>query len=151
MRNSKCWGRGGAPQPIFSIRENAALHFESNGVMNGGFTEVHALRASAPFSAQHGRFVSRWVLWKFRPPYTRTDSQIAAPACIFAYMEGKKRKKMEKSLGWRQAEGEKCVGRKCRYAGRKSPRTAQNSWWGEFGDFASCKNGQVSSAGWVYI
>lgn len=81
-------GGGGAPQPIFSIRENAALHFESNGVMNGGFTEVHALRASAPFSALHGGFVSRWVWWKFRPPYTRTDSQIAAPACIFAYMEG---------------------------------------------------------------
>lgn len=113
-------GGGGALQPIFfSIRENAALHFESNGVMNGGFTEVHALRASAPFSALHGGFVSPWVLWKFRPPYTRTDSQIAAPACIFAYRREKKRKKMEKSLGWRQAEGGEMCGPKMPLRGAK--------------------------------
>lgn len=115
------------PQPIFfSIRENDALHFESNGVMSREFTEVYTVRASAPFSALHGGFVSRLVLWKFRPPYTRTDSQIAAPACIFADMEGKKRKKMEKSLGWRQAKGgDKCVGRKCCYVGRESANYAE--------------------------
>lgn len=110
---------GGAPQPIFSIRENAALHFESNGVMNGGFTEVHALRASAPFSAQHGRFVSRWVLWKFRPPYTRTDSQIAAPACIFAYMEGKKKKENGKKSGMKTGGGGEMCGPKMPLRGTK--------------------------------
>lgn len=78
--------------------------------MNREFTEVYTVRASAPFSALHERFASRFVLCKFRPPYTRTDSEIAAPACILAYMVGKKRKKMEKSLGWRQTEGD--VGRK---------------------------------------
>lgn len=56
--------RGGkTPQPIFfSIRENDALHFESNGVMSREFTEVYSVRASAPFSALHGGFVSRLVL-----------------------------------------------------------------------------------------
>lgn len=64
--------------------------------MNREFTEVYTVRASAPFSALHEGFVSRFVLWKFRPPYTRTDSEIAAPACIFAYMEKKKERKWKK-------------------------------------------------------
>lgn len=46
----------------------------------------------------------RFLLWKFRPPYTRADSEIAAPACIFAYMKkkkenGKKKKSVKKTGG----------------------------------------------------
>lgn len=44
-----------------------------------------------------GGVVLRFLLWKFRPPYTRADSEIAAPACILAYMGGKKKEKGKKS------------------------------------------------------
>ena len=45
---------------------------------------------------------------KFRPPYTRADSEIAAPACILALMwkkKGKKKKEKGKKSGKKREEG----------------------------------------------
>lgn len=128
MKISKCLGGGGEQPNLFSSpsAKRCVTFWESNGVMNREFTEVHTVRASAPFSALHEGFVSRFVLWKFRPPYTRTDSEIAAPACIFAYMEKKKKENGKKS-GMETGGGGGGVGRKWCYMGRKLLRTTQNS------------------------
>lgn len=96
-----------SPLPLFFSPppRDATLHFrKSNGVVNHEFAEVYTVRASCPFSALHGEVVLRSLLWKFRPPYTRADSEIAAPACIFAYMKKKERKWKKKSLRRRQGE-----------------------------------------------
>lgn len=63
------------------------------------------------------RFVLRFLLRKFRPPYTRrADSEIAAPARLLAHKEKKKKKEKWKKKVWE--EDRKIVGRLWSYTER---------------------------------
>lgn len=86
---------------------DATLHFrKSNGVVNHEFAEVYTVRASSPFSALHGGVVLRFLLWKFRPPYTRADSENCS-AGLYICLHEKKRKKMKKKVCEEDKEGGK--------------------------------------------
>lgn len=77
---------------------DATLHFrKSNGVVNHEFAEVYTVRASSSFSALHGGVVLRFLLWKFRPPYTRADSENCS-AGLYICLHEKKKENEKKSL-----------------------------------------------------
>lgn len=63
--------------------------------MSHEFAEVYSVRASSPFLPCTRGLCCGSSCGNFRPPYTRADSEIAAPACILAYM-GKKEKGKKK-------------------------------------------------------
>lgn len=88
---------------------------KSNGVINHEFAEVYSVRASSPFLPCTGGLCCGSSCGNFRPPYTRADSEIAAPACILAYM--KKKKEKGKKSGRRREKKE--VGRLWSYPGKK--------------------------------
>lgn len=107
MRNSKCWKKISHHCLLFSSPppRDATLHFrKSNGVVNHEFAEVYTVRAGSPFSALHGGVVVRFLLWKFRPPYTRADSENCS-AGLYICLHEKKERKWKKSLWRRQGGG----------------------------------------------
>lgn len=71
----------------------------SNGVMDSpSFTQCEEARRF--HLVQRGLRCGSSSCGKFRPPYTRADSEIAAPACILAYMKKKKKKSLWRRLKW---------------------------------------------------
>lgn len=85
---------------MFSLRNTPRyILVKSNGVMNHEFAEVYSVRAASPFLPCTRGLCCGSSCGNFRPPYTRAESEIAAPACVLAYM---KKKKKEKSLGRRE-------------------------------------------------
>lgn len=80
------------------------IFVKSNGVMDREFAEVCSTRAGSPFLPCTRGWCCGSSCENFRPPYTRADSEIAAPACILAYMgkkeKGKKSGKKAEKKGW---------------------------------------------------
>lgn len=89
----------------FSLRGAATLHFKNRPWRSETwlfFCEVFSIPCGlCRLWRAHGVCVAGSFCGNFRPPYTRTDSQITAPAIYISLREKKKRKrkKKKKSLG----------------------------------------------------